>query len=339
MAFPWITEAPFDLGTRGHFDAESDADSRLDFPHYSTLGRIPGAGAPYVGAYCMRVALATSATAAYVQETGSWDMTAGTNDIYLRFYFRLSADLVMADTNEFAIMEFWSATSTAEAGVYINYTTADGFRLGIGKASASSFTPVTLGEWHCIEIFFDPAGGAGGIIDAWLDKSALTQVTGLTNANITSGIVGVVGQDAGTTRGTVLFDEIISDDARIYPLTERWPHEKVMTASGHVFVGHGYVRNVQLLSGSSTDSVATLFDTDVASVLDASNFRSEIKGTVASVLVDPSDQKLRFERGCYLSMAGTAPRVLVSIMSAEAHWSEDRIRNHGFYRKPHPLGV
>lgn len=341
MAFAFLSENGFELGTLGHFDAETDTETRLDFPHYATLARVPGLAMPYRGAYCMRVNLANDGTPAdaYVQETGSWDMTAGTNDIYLRLYFWVSSDITMATTNEFAILQFWSATSTVEAGVYINFTTANGLRLGIGEASASVFKPLTTGVWHCLEVFFDPAGSSAGTFDAWLDGSAFTQVASITNADITSGVVGVLGQDAGTTKGVILFDEIVADDARIFPIAYRWAHEILFTASGHAFVGPGLVKNVQLLSGAGTDCVVSLYDTDIGNTDDASKIKSELKNTANSQHVDPSDRRLRFDRGCYVALSGTTPRAIVSIERAPGHFSEGTIRSQGLHRNAHPLGA
>ena len=79
MAFPWLSECNFEDGTKGHFDTETDTETRLDFPHYSELARTPGMGMPWRGAYCARVNLANDGTPAnaLLQETGSWDTSAG----------------------------------------------------------------------------------------------------------------------------------------------------------------------------------------------------------------------------------------------------------------------
>ena len=60
MAFPFLSEANFEDGTKGHFDSETDTGSRLDIAHYSTLAKIPGLAMPWRGAYAVRVNLATS---------------------------------------------------------------------------------------------------------------------------------------------------------------------------------------------------------------------------------------------------------------------------------------
>lgn len=340
MAFPYVTEATFEDGTDGHFDTETDTESRLDIAHYSALARVPGLDAPFRGAYCLRVNLANDGTPAdaYVQETGSWDMTAGTNDLYQRFYLYLSPDLTMTTTNEFAVMEYWSGTADAEAGVYVNFTTANGFRLGFGKATASAFTPLNLGRWICVETFFDPAGGGGGTFSGYVDGSLVALVTGLTNANITSGVFGVVGQDAGTTAGYVLIDQIVADDARIFPIIDRYPEAVLLTQSGHVFVGEGEVESVELLSGAGTDCVLSVFDTDTGYTSAATNVYAELKNTANSERVahDWPPLKHIFRRGCYIAISGTNPRALVKVRNV-AYYDPGAIRKLGLARKPDAL--
>jgi len=342
MAFPFLSEAGFEDGTRGHFDAETDTESRLDFPHYSELARFPAyVGMPWRGAYCMRVNLANDGTPAdaYVQETGAWDLAAS-GSIFLRLMFRLSTDTVMANTDEFAIVQLWSGASTVEGGAYINYTTANGYRLGIGEASATSFAPLTLGVWHCLELRFVVDSGAGndGTIDAWLDGGALTQVTGLDQGAITSGVVGVLSQDAGTTRGTLLFDDIVADDARIFPPAERFPQQMLLTASGHLFVGSGEIEKIDLLSGAATDNVLQVFDTDRAYTSDASAVVQELKNTVASELVQMADEPIRVHRGAYVVLSGTNPRALAKIKWANSQ-SDGALRLQGLSRAVNAFGA
>ena len=328
MAFPYTTIANFEAGTLGHFDTEADTDGRLDFPHYTELARFPGLAMPWSGAYCMRVDLAGASNPAYVQETGSWDMTAGTNEIFLRFKLYLSKDLVMANTNEFAVLQFWSSTSTVEAGVYINYTTANGYRIGLGDASASSFQGITLGEWHDIEVEYDPAGGAAGTLDGWLNNTAFTQVGSLTDANITSGVLGVMGQDAGTTAGTVLFDHVVGhvDGARIGSGGRRFPEQHYREASGHVFVGHGIVDNAALLAGAGTDCVLNLYDTDTADTTNTSP-RLVLKNlTNNESPVDPAGMPLTLTKGCYVELTGTNPRAIINLHRAVGYGSDGAVR-------------
>lgn len=336
MSFPYTTIENFESGTLGHFDAESDAGARLDYPHYTELARFPPThtAMPWQGAYCLRVDLGKATNDAYVQETDSWDMTAGTNNINLRVRFWVSPDLVMANTDEFAIVQFWSSTNTVEAGVYLNYTTANGYRLGLGDTSGSSFLSLTLGEWHTLEVFYDPAGGAGGTLDGWLDKGAFTQVTGLTDADLTSGVVGVLGQDAGTTKGILLINDVTAhlgtDGAkatnRIGGVFDRFPEQLLLDKSGHAFVGHGILDNVSLLSGGDTDNVLTIYDTDHGDTTYGPE-KLILKNLAANETpVDPAGVPINLTRGCYVQLAGTNPRALLSVRRAVGYTSEGSIR-------------
>ena len=345
IAFPWISEENFELGTRGHFDATTNGNSKLDFPHYSVLAQTPGLSMPYSGAYCLRSDLSLGTSDAYIQETGDWDMTTGSAELYLRFMLWVDPKITMADTNEFAILQFWSSTNTVETGVYINFTTANGLRIGYGEASASVFTPLTTNTWHAVEIFFNPAGSSAGAIDMTFDGTALTQVGSITNASITSGIVGTVGIDAGTTAGVILFDSIISDDAQIYFQSIRYPETIVMTKSGHAFAGPGVIDNVTLLSSATADCALAIYDTDVANTNDTFRRVVQLRNTAAAngEIVDPAGMPAEVRRGCYVALSGTAdaagPQAILKIKRAPAYFSDGAIRNYGLRRKAAPGGV
>lgn len=339
MAFPFLSEAGFEDGSRGHFDVETDTESRLDFPHYSELARYVGLPAPWRGAYCMRVSLLNdgSPADAYVQETGSWDLAAAATH-FVRLMFYVSRDIVMANNDEFAILQLWSGASTVEGGAYINFTTANGLRIGIGETAATSFRPLTPGAWHCLELKFviDSGVGNDGTIDAWLDGAAFTQVTALDQGAITSGVVGVLSQDVGTTAGTVLFDDIIGDDARIFPPIERFPQQVLLTQSGHLFVGSGEIEKLDLLSGGGTDNVLQVYDTDRAYTSDASAVVHESKNVSNNEPVQMADSPIRVHRGAYISLTGTNPRALAKIKWANSY-SDGAIRLQGLARTPNAL--
>lgn len=343
MAFAFLSEAGFEDGTRDHFDAESDGGARLDFPHFSDLARMPGLPAPYRGAFCMRVDLAPSVTDAYVQETGSWD-TAASGTIFFRFAFWFGGVPVMASGDIFAIFQLWSGVADVEATVGIEYTDANGYRLFINEtasAASAQFLPLSLNTWHMVELkaVIDSGVGNDGTLDLWLDGAAAAQRTGLDQVAITSGVVGVLGQDAGTTKGILLFDEIFADDARLFPVVDRYPDEMLVTKSGHVFVGPGCIDNVSLVAGAATDNVLSLFDTDVGNVNDASNIAVELKNTANNEIVDPAGMPVEVKRGCYVSMTGTNPRGLVKIGRAHAYSSDGAVRGYGSRRTPLPGNV
>lgn len=295
--------------------------------------------APFRGAYCMRVALENdgSPADAYIQETGSFDLAAD-GTIWFRFCFYLSPNTVMANDDQFGILQLWSSTSTVEGGVYIKYTTAAGFQVGIGETAGTGLKPLTLGKWHVFEIGFniDAGGGNDGTIDAYLDNSAYTQITGLDQGAITSGVVGVMGQDAGTTAGTLLIDWVIADDARLGPILDRWPYQVVLTRSGHLFVGPGTIDAAALLSTTAGESL-TLFDSDNSESTDAQSFVLELSVGALQAAEGP----ISFSRGCYAVLAGTNPRGQVILTSdgtdgitGPLYYSEAGVRKWGLNRTP-----
>lgn len=334
----------FETGAIGHFDVLTDTNSAADYPHYTELARTPGLAMPYRGAYCFRVDLATASTAgAWLQETGSWDCTINTEDIYIRIKFWLSKDAAMSSDDVGSLIELWSSTNTAEACAAIKYTTAAGWEVGIGDAAVPSvLVPLTLGEWHDLEIYVDVADAAGATIDAWLDGTALTQVTGLTMANITSGIVGINPGAAFTpTAGTLLIDQVIASQTdntstRIGSGGVRFPKTVLLeaapsgTTGHHVFVGHGVVDNVSLYAGNGTDCVLQVWDTDTADTTNAT-MKLELRNLTAyETPVDPAGVPLEFTKGCYVQLSGTTPRAMVNIHRAVGYYSDGAIRNAAY---------
>lgn len=341
MAFPFVFEENFELGTLGGFNSESDASGRLDFAHYSQLAKVPGLSAPWRGAFCMRVNLGTSTTDAYVQEDDGFDIAAD-GTLHFRYMFYISKDIVMATTNEFIMTVLQSAGPVSEIVVALNYTTANGYRIGIGETAGASFLPVSLGVWHCLEVSISLDDGVSddGTIDAWLDGSPFTQVASLDQAAITQARIGVIGQDAGTTQGYILYDQITVDDARMGPLysRDRFPTSIYLTKSSHVYMGEGCLKNVTLMSGAATDNVLSVFDTDVGNS-NAGQLVLELKNTANSELVDPADMPKHTQRGCFVQLTGTNPRAMVSIGHAQGYWSDGRIRNHGASRSIAPANL
>ena len=337
MSFPFLSENGFELGTLGHFDSETDTGSRLDFPHYTDLARIPGLAAPYRGAYCMRVDLSIGAQDAYVAETGAWDLAAG-GTIFIRFMFWVSPNIVMANNDTLALLQLWSGASTVEGQLGILYTTAAGFQVFLNDSSNSSVLPLSLGRWHSLEMkaVIDSGVGNDGTLDGWLDGSAFTQLTGIDQAVITSGVFGVLAQQAGTTRGVILFDDIIADDTRIGHPIDRFPENHGMTNSGHAFVGPGRIDNLTLTAGNGTDCVVEVFDTDEAQVTDLSRRVLRYQNDVANQTVDVLGCPIHVSRGAYVQMSGTTPQVSMKIGSAVGYSSDGAVRGYGLRRRERP---
>ncbi len=343
MAFPFTGENGFEDGTLGHFDSETDTTGRLDFAHYSDLAKVPGLPGPYSGAFCMRVDLAPSTTEAFVTETGIWDIALAGN-LHVAFKLFVTSDIVMANLDQFMVWELFSLPGlTVTAVCSINFTDANGLRIGVGRISPTSLLPLTTGVWHQVELdlTLDDGGSDNGTIDLRLDGAAATQVTGLDQAATISGRFGVDQQDSGTTAGVVLFDEVITDDARIFPTTFRYTVTKLLTISGHAFVGAGRLESVSLLSGGATDNVLSVFDTDRGNTSDATKIVAELKNTANDQLVfyDNDGNDIQVHRGCFVSMSGTNPRALVKIKYAPAYGSDGAIRTAGASWKPTPGNV
>ena len=341
MAFAYLSEHGFETGAIGHFDAQSPSTfTRAFYYHFSDLAAKPGLPAPWHGAYCFGVDLAPNRTDTYLQETGSWD-TSSPNTIWFRWMQWFGGPtFTMADGDEFYTWQLWSSTSTREVVAGLRYTTALGYRFGVGASclthSTSQLLAISLGQWHAIEVGVATGGSTVSTIDLYVDGSHATQVTGLTLNTITSGVIGVLSQPAGTTVGSVLFDDIIADDLQIYAPRERFPRSLMMTASGHAFVGPGVVETAQLLSGGGTDCVLQLFDTDTGNTNDVSAIKLELKNTSNNQYVDPADVRIEFYRGCYVSLSGTTPRAIIQIGRAAGYWSDGKIKSYGAGRTPRP---
>jgi len=334
MAFPYSTIENFESGALGEFDSETDTGSRLDFPHYTDLARTPNIAMPYNGAYCMRVDLSSTNDAYAVDE--AWNVTTATQECYVRFRFWLSPNIVMGNTNTLALMKLVGAASAVQASIWLTYTTAAGYTIGIGQTAATSTTPVSLGQWHSVEMYVNPAAGTG-TIDGWLDNASLTQVTTLTQIDITDGWIGVVDQEVETTAGTILYDDVVfhggSDTgARIGNHGPRFPETLLMNKTGHAFVGHGILDNVSLYSGAGTDCVLQVWDTDTANVTDSSLMLTLKNLTNNETPVDPAGVPIELTRGCYIVLTGTDPQAEVKIRRAVGYGGDGAIRNYAFRR-------
>ena len=334
MAFPFTFEEGFEAGTLGSFDSETDTQSQLDYPHYAALAKIPGAPMPYRGAYCMRVALSNVGTNALVTETGSWDI-ASDGALYFRFMVWVDSNLVstMANGDEFTIFDLLSG-SGQETKVVLNYTTANGFRVGIGELTGTSLLDMPTNQWVAIEVYanIDDVSSNDGTIDLWVDGGqSASQVTSLDQASITSGRLGVFSV-ASTITANIYFDDVLADDGRLYSPIQRYPSDVVMTKSGHAFVGPGCIENVTLLSGAGTDNVVTLYDTDTGATADPNRQKLILNNINNSEVIDPAGMPVNFNRGCYVALSGTNPRATIKLGGVSGYGSEGAIRSYGIKR-------
>lgn len=337
MAFPWIFEENFELGTLGDFDTETDTGSLLDYPHYSVLSKTSVVGVPFRGAYCARIVMG---------DTNDHTLTEGSIDIadaatgYLRFYFYAGKDVTATADDVFNLFEFQQAGGTVEGSLGLRITAATNLlEIGIGDGTApSSYVTLTRGRWTCLELKYTVSTGGAGVFTLYLDGASVIALTSLTNgAAVGQGVLGT--QDTlSTTTGTLLFDQVVFDDARVYPISVRYPQSLLITKSAHVFVGAGCIENATLLSGAATDNVLSIFDTDVGSTLDASNTILELKNVTGGDPVDPAGVPAIVQRGAFVQLSGTNPRAMISIGDAQGYFSEGRIKQHGTHRKAAPGG-
>jgi hypothetical protein len=312
-SFPYVAAEHFEAGTLGIFDTETDTGSQLDFPHYATLSRF--GLAPYRGAYCCRVKLTGGTTAAYLIETGSLD-TAAAATAHAGFYFYLAPDFTMADTDKFIMFDLESTlNTTSEAAMGLIRTGANVLvwtaqtaaaaaqTLSLGTLDPPGHPNSCLGTWHHVAMSATNDPGANdGTIDVWLDGVLVgAQITGLNQAAVVNGRLGVIGPDAGT-KGTILFDDFIVDNARLYPNKERFPRIFPVTKTQHVFVGPGWVSGAALLT-LGADDILTLWDTDVGNVDDDTGYIVQLDGNVQTAAEGP----FHFKRGCYATISGTNP--------------------------------
>lgn len=340
MAFPWIFHSNFESGSNAEWDSETDTGSKLDFPHYSQLAMVPCAPAPFRGAYCMRIDLSSGDTNDHTLTEGDIDIAdAGT--AYFRFYLFVSSNFTATADDVFNIFELQQAGGTVEMALSMQVTAATNLLeigFGDGAAAPAFVTYPARGRWCCIELLATVSTGGSGVATLFLDGTQVQTTTTLTQAAaVGQGVLGTQNT-LSTTTGILYLDQFVMDDARIYPISVRFPHEVMLTKSSHVFVGAGTVENVSLLSGAGTDNVLSIFDTDVANTNDAGNVRVELKNTANNELVDPAGTPAYCQRGCYVALSGTNPRALVKIGWAQGYWSDGRIKQHGAKRKAAPGG-
>lgn len=344
MAFPFTVERNFESGsfTGDGWDAETDTAGQIDVAHYSELARYPWPTcAPYEGAYCMRAVLSGGTADAFVTE-GDIDIAAD-GEAWFAFNLWISPTFTGTADDTINLFELHSAGPVVEAAFGLRIVAATNvINFGIGETAPTSFGSIAIerGVWYTIElnVVIDNGAGNDGTIDLYVTRQGdpyasavhATQVSGLDQAAIIQGVLGVQDHLA-TTTGVILFDNFKMDDARIYPKTRRYDDTQLLTRSGHAFVGAGTIDNVTLMSGAATDNVVAVYDTDTADTNDATTLVVELRNTANNELVDPAGMPVRVTRGCYVSMTGTDPRALVKMCQLQGH-SDANVRSLGLRR-------
>ena len=340
MSFPFIFQSSFDatLTTPFGWDSEADTGSRLDLAHVSELARFPWSQcAPYRGAYAMRVQMLDAND--HTLTEGDLDI-ADTATAFASFYLYLAPDVAATADDVWNIYEFQQAAGTVEASLGLRITaTTDVVEIGIGDGVAATnyaTVPLDKNRWYHIEVGMLVSTGGAGTLTLYVDGASVVALTGLTNAAaVGSGSLGT--QDTlSTTTGTLLFDQFVFDDLRVYPTVDRWPTNLLLTQSGQAFIGPGVIDNVSLLSGAGTDCILTVYDTGRGNTNDANKIVVELKNTANNELVDPAGMPVSVRRGAYVALSGTNPRALVSIKYGAGYGSAAVLRRAGLLERAAP---
>lgn len=329
MAYPYLFSASFDTGDNSEWDSESDTGSLLDFPHYSTLCAIPGAPAPYYGAYVMRIAPG---------DANDHTLTEGDIDIanavtrWVRFCLFISTNFAATADDTFNIFEFQQAGGTIEASLSLRITgSTDDVEIGIGDGVvATDFVSISKGAWHVIELRLLVSTTGTGTFTLWVDGGQAVALTSQTHAAaVGAGVLGTQDTAATTNAGYLLFDAFAFDDTRL-SIPYRWANERFLTISGFVFVGGGRLSNVKLLDGGSGDCTVELYDTDVYGASSTPKYRN--RTATANVPEDSAEATLEFSRGCLAILGGTTPALIATIDRATAYGSDGAVKSHAAKR-------
>jgi len=340
MAYPWLFTENFEGGSVANtlFNSETDTAAILDIAHYSELARY--GQAPYKGAYALRVRANGGTTAAYLFETDGFD-TAAAGTIFIRFYFYLGKDFQMADTDKFSMFEAESVANTTTDFACGLDRSGSNIRFWMGETAAATASTLVLGtttsvlnKWYCVELkaLVDSGVGNDGTLDGWIDGTPLTQITTLDQGAIVDAKLGFIGPDAGT-KGTILYDNIIADDARIYPEAQRFNHanRQITNPHNHPMVGPGKFSFA--LTGTSTDATAVIYDSD--GIPDEQTAVVLVRNVSANELV-PAQDTLEVQHGAYITLAGTQPQAFLSVECGGMLSSASYVNRGGKTKVPQP---
>ena len=323
MAFPYIFAANFESGDLTEFDSQSDTDGILDAAHYSELARLPfSTCTPYSGAYCARIVPAGGTNDATLVEADINIADTVTSHFHFNLWWGPDFDATADDT--FVLLELQGAASAVVVSLGARYVAAtDVINIGVGSATTGAVPSTFAGldmlrnTWYTIEMAANIETNATGTIDVFITKAgdaaqttADIALTSQDHIAVTDGIFGLQDHLA-TTTGTILLDNFIQDDARVFPVS-RYPLHPVFTKSGHAFVGPGHLDIAGLLTDEA-NNIMRLWDTDEADTNATQSFVVEldINGTFTS-FTGP----IKFQNGCYVELSGTDPRGEVILTQA-----------------------
>jgi len=343
MAFAYVFHSNFEAGTNAEWDSESDGASILDFPHYSTLANMPGSNfIPYTGAYCARLTNVGGTTKGTLTEGDINIADTATNSFHFNILFGDDFRFTADDTC--TLFDLIGSATTGAIGFKVTNSTQV-INMGIGSSATgtvpSQFSSVQIQKntWYTIEATFNIETNGTGTANLFVTKAgdaaqttADASLATVTNVAVTSGEFGLQNQLA-TTLGTILLDNFIQDDERIYPV-EQYSTAVEVTKTAHVFVGPGSIDGAALLT-SGGSNVMKLWDTDVAST-NMQDFKVELDQDRNTSFTGP----LHFKKGCYVTLTGTSPRGQVVFQGNETkghtgalHHSPANKRRWGQQRK------
>jgi hypothetical protein len=340
MSFPFLYEANLEGGNLAEFSSEVDTESKLSAAHYSWLAQHPARPEiPYSGAYAMYIDLSLGTADAYVQATTGVTLALAATAWYrLLFYAK---GLVMADGDRFTILALQSvgdvdefAITLANVGGTLRILGSETTATAIGAGTRAC--DFLQDQWHTLEVglVLDAGGGDDGTATFYVDGYPIgAALTGLNQAALTQLRLGAMNLDAGTTAGHLLFDSLVMDDTRVYPL-RRFEGQHLLTKTAHAYVGPGALESLTLIPGAgASDAVLTCYDTDEANTgapLIVPPLRIDASITESYTVALGSGQ---FERGCYAVLSGTAPQGWIDARRATT--GVPAIRSYAAQRKPH----
>jgi len=346
MAHPYIFEDNFEEGSGGiadtdRFDSEQDGGSQLDIVHYTTLAQSPGLPMPWNGAYCARWQLRGGSADATFTEA---DMNiADTATAWFKWNMWVSPDFVTRTTvaEGFTVFELQGAANvvTFAFGLGVSLTNNNMTWAAGELTPASGGGEIPLGKWFTVELKCNVETGGSGEIEVYITpegeeppSSANQTVGSITNIAATHGVLGV--QDhLSTTYGTILMDNFVMDDERIYPDKDRFSTERQVTQSQHLFVGPGTIDNITLFdAGGAGDAVLKIFDTDTAQTYQQGT-KAYVKTLTSSDTERYEGVPVRVTRGCYVDLSGTTPEAFISFTPGANWYSDGNIRQFAHRRK------
>ena len=352
MSFPWLFESNFETGVfTAEWTTETDTGALIDPAHYRSLAQMPfSQAAPYRGAYAARVQMGDTNDHTLTQ-TGF--TVASDGNTWTRFYVCLGNDLTASAADDWSILEYQTATNAINLAVMLGLsagiTGATKYaRLGLNSSLGTTWStiPMEVNKWHALEVAYNTAlNSTDGANKNDSTQHATLYLNGYSVAvadNTSGGTFNqlVLGtQDTlSTTSGTILFDQFIQDDARVYPIVDRFSTTIHLTKSSHIAVGACRIDNVTLHAGAAADGVVTIFDTDRGNTNDASKIKVRLSNVTSSDMIDPAGMPVSCQRGCYVQLAGTNPRATI-ILSMQNAMSAATVRNVGLTQPVRPLEV